>query len=175
MQQMNVDNCLWSLDALKAVVKREGLGPSSSQPSTMPPLADVDNANNGEVVVEEDREVVTFDHSRCADCAYGYSMAGDCISHLAALQKQAQDANKRLQMLVEMRERMMEASELMKIQLYGGTANTSGNNTNNNSSSAANGSGTNSMSSRDSSLPDEAQDVEGNSTVTSTSTAEKDS
>lgn len=172
MQQMNVDNCLWSLDALKAVVKREGLGPSS-QPSTAPPPADIDAANNGEAsVVEEEREVTTFDHARCADCAYGYSMAGDCISHLAALQKQAQDANKRLQMLVEMRERMMEASELMKIQLYGGTPNTSGNN-NNNSSSAANGSGTNSMSSRDSSLPEEAQDVDG---ISSTKiSAEKDS
>jgi hypothetical protein len=41
-------------------------------------------------------------------------MAGDCISHLAALQKQALDANKRLQALVEMRERMFEASEAMR-------------------------------------------------------------
>lgn len=42
-------------------------------------------------------------------------MACDCLAHIEALQKQAQDANKRLQMLVEVRERMAEAADAMAI------------------------------------------------------------
>jgi hypothetical protein len=90
IQQSNLDNCLWSLDAIKAAVKREGIS----------------HADDAEEQVER-----TFDHARCTDCGYGYSMACDCMSHFQALQKQAQDANRRLLALVEVRERMLEAAE----------------------------------------------------------------
>ncbi len=83
---------MWSLDAIKAAVKREGVANVTTENDEM-----------------QDRN--SFDHSRCTDCSFGYSMACDCMSHLAALQKQAQDANRRLQMLVEVRERMLEAAE----------------------------------------------------------------
>ncbi len=96
IQQSNLDNCLWSLDALKNAVKREGIANTAAA-----------TLNEG----EESTDRNSFDHGRCTDCSYGYSMACDCMSHLAALQKQAQDANKRLQSLVEIREKMFEAAE----------------------------------------------------------------
>lgn len=113
---MNVDNCLWSLDALKTVVKREGLASGNSNSANSSSNNNSSSSSASEAVLDEgeDRDLLVFDHSRCTECAYGYSMAGDCISHLAALQKQALDANKRLQLLVEMRERMYEASEAMR-------------------------------------------------------------
>jgi hypothetical protein len=135
LQQMNVDNCLWSLDALKTVVKREGLGGNSSDSGN--------NSNNnssghthGSGSAEsgadaDDKDFLTFDHSRCTDCAYGYSMAGDCISHLAALQKQALDANKRLQALVEIRERMNEVSDTLRASESVASPNTHSSSSNN--------------------------------------------
>lgn len=98
---------MWSLDALKSAVKREGIAPNSPNGSSS-------SISDAEVIPVEDQ--ITFDHSRCADCSYGYSMACDCMSHLAALQKQAQDANKRLQSLVEIRERMLETVEYFQEQ-----------------------------------------------------------
>jgi hypothetical protein len=123
LQQMNVDNCLWSLDALKTVVKREGLGGSSSDPA----INNSSSSSSGSAEAgadSEEKDMLTFDHSRCTDCAYGYSMAGDCISHLAALQKQALDANKRLQALVEIRERMNEVSDSMRASESAASPNT---------------------------------------------------
>jgi PHP family Zn ribbon phosphoesterase len=81
------------MDALKAAIKREGV--------------------QEEVILDQklDPELLSFDHNRCTDCAYSYAMACDCMSHLTALQKQVHDANKRLQSLVEIRERMREAYE----------------------------------------------------------------
>ena len=87
---------MWSLDAIKAAVKREGVAASTASSES-----------------DDSQDRNSFDHSRCTDCSYGYSMACDCMSHLAALQKQAQDANRRLQMLVEVRERMLEAAETL--------------------------------------------------------------
>jgi hypothetical protein len=95
IQQSNLDNCMWSLDAIKSAVKREGVASTSSSEN------------------DETQERNSFDHARCTDCSFGYSMSCDCMSHLAALQKQAQDANRRLQMLVEVRERMLEAAEIL--------------------------------------------------------------
>lgn len=88
IQQSNLDNCLWSQDAIRAAIKRDGLGEK----------------------LDEDIPT-TFDHNSCVDCSYGYSITCECMSHLSTLQKQAQDANKRLQALVEIRERMVEAAE----------------------------------------------------------------
>jgi len=98
VQQSNVENCMWSLEALRGATKREGLAPS---------------AHDGDGEEGIDGHGATFDHSRCADCSYGYAMACDCMSHLSALQKQANEANSRLQLLVEARERMMESNELI--------------------------------------------------------------
>lgn len=111
VQQSNLDNCLWSLDALKTVVKREGIATPNS-PNGSSSYSYSNDPDGGQT-----EEQVTFDHSRCADCSYGYSMACDCMSHLAALQKQAQDANKRLQSLVEIRERMLETVEYFENNL----------------------------------------------------------
>lgn len=92
VQQSNLDNCMWSQDAIRAAIKRDGVSEKSE---------------------EDGIAELTFDHSTCVDCSYGYSITCECMSHLSTLQKQAQDANKRLQALVEIRERMMEAAELM--------------------------------------------------------------
>jgi hypothetical protein len=221
-QQMYVDNCLWSLDQLKAVVKRDGIAePMSStisipknQPNEVPNNVNSNNSNNNNISEKSnegndlhsdhidcnsttpdnskpsesaissaitpinttsttnsnnhnnntpispsvvtnllddlnDPDLMTYDHARCADCSYGYSMAVDCINHLAALQKQALDANKRLQSLVEMRERMLEASDLMRASFTdgngGGSASPAGifgspnNNNNNQHHSTSNG------------------------------------
>lgn len=100
VQQSNLDNCLWSLEAIRAAIKRDG----------------VSRDHDDDCSSAESAEPLTFDHSRCVDCSYGYSITCECMSHLSTLQKQAQDANKRLQALVEIRERMMEASELMNQQ-----------------------------------------------------------
>jgi hypothetical protein len=81
------------MDALKAAIKREGINEENALDDKLDP------------------ELLSFDHKRCADCSYGYAMACDCMSHLTALQKQVHDANKRLQSLVEIRERMREAFE----------------------------------------------------------------
>ena len=102
MQQSHVDHCLSSLDALQQVVSR----PNNNTPSH----------GTGNGAVEEERESNSFEHTRCADCSYGYTMADDCLSHLAALQKQAIEANLRLHALVETRERMIDAMEAMKRQ-----------------------------------------------------------
>ena len=40
-------------------------------------------------------EAMGFDHSRCSDCSYGYSITCDCTNHMTNLQKQGQDANDR--------------------------------------------------------------------------------
>lgn len=96
IQQSNLDNCLWSLDAIKSAVKREGV------------------ALDGE---DKDSDIQKFDHSRCTDCSIGYSMSCDCMSHFTALQKQAQDANQRLLSLVEIRERMSEAVDALNKSL----------------------------------------------------------
>ena len=55
--------------------------------------------------------VAAFDHSRCSDCSYGYSMTCDCAAHLEALQQQAHCANDRLHQLVEIREQLSEEAE----------------------------------------------------------------
>jgi hypothetical protein len=55
-----------------------------------------------------------FDHSRCADCSFAHAMTCDCTEKLKALQSQATEANKRLQMLVEVRERMKEVAETLE-------------------------------------------------------------
>jgi hypothetical protein len=105
------------------VVKREGLGGSSSDPA----INNSSSSSSGSAEAgadSEEKDMLTFDHSRCTDCAYGYSMAGDCISHLAALQKQALDANKRLQALVEIRERMNEVSDSMRASESAASPNT---------------------------------------------------
>ncbi len=99
VQQSNLDNCIWSMDALKSAIKREGV---------------IDENNE-----LEDDNIFSFDHSRCADCAYGYAVACDCMSHITALQKQVHDANKRLQSLVEIRERMRESYESVMAQTEG--------------------------------------------------------
>ena len=38
---------------------------------------------------------MAFDHSRCSDCSYGYSITCDCTNHMVTLQKQGQEANDR--------------------------------------------------------------------------------
>eukprot|EP01038_Epipyxis_sp_PR26KG_P010107 gene10107-13583_t len=88
----NLENCERSLEALNIIIKRGG---ATSYGEDIDP-------NVG---------VLKFDHDRCSDCSYGYSITCDCTNHLAALQKQAVEANMRLQALVEMRERMTEVSD----------------------------------------------------------------
>lgn len=153
MQQSNVDNCYWALDALKTVVKREGLGSdnnSNNNNSSHYNNLDSNNTNDSAEqshsnnISQEEKDLLTFDHSRCSDCSYGYSMATDCISHLAALQKQALDANKRLQSLVEMRERMNEVADAMRVSEM--VPNVPQANNNNNSSSNASNSANNNSS-----------------------------
>jgi hypothetical protein len=99
VQQSNLENCLWSLEAIKAAIKRDGITEKSDY-----------------INLPEDLAIMTFDHARCVDCSYGYAITCECMSHLSTLQKQAQDANKRLQALVEVRERMVEAAELLNQQ-----------------------------------------------------------
>lgn len=96
------------MDALKTAIKREGISD--------------DLEENGAKV---DPELLSFDHNRCTDCAYGYAMACDCMTHLTALQKQVHDANKRLQALVESRERMREAYEAVVTSQENGQGRTS--------------------------------------------------
>jgi hypothetical protein len=90
------------MDALRTAMKREGFN----------------EEGNGfdETGQKLDPELLSFDHQRCADCSYGYAMACDCMNHLTALQKQVHDANKRLQALVESRERLREAYEVVVAQ-----------------------------------------------------------
>lgn len=129
-----------SLEALKALVRREGLttltdnriksnghsAPNSPIAAAIAPSSsssggnnseDQDNSNNNDSD-NVDNCLLCFDHARCTDCSYGFSMASDCINHLAALQKQALNASERLQELVEMRERMLEASEAFRLSQF---------------------------------------------------------
>ncbi len=72
-------------------------------------------------------EPMFFDHSRCADCSYAYSITCDCTNHFSALQKQATDANQKLQALVEIREKMSEAYDQMNSEAMGAGNETSKN------------------------------------------------
>eukprot|EP01036_Dinobryon_divergens_P029170 gene29170-38234_t len=84
IEQFNLDNCEKSLHALASLVNRTGVTDAP---------ASVDDG-------------MAFDHSRCSDCSYGYSITCDCTNHMITLQKQGQDANDRLRELVVMREKM---------------------------------------------------------------------
>lgn len=64
--------------------------------------------------VEEHNTESPFDHSRCTDCSCVHALTCDCTEHLSMLQTQSSEANKRLQMLVEVRERMRECWEQLK-------------------------------------------------------------
>jgi hypothetical protein len=125
VQQSNIDNCTWSLESLRGATKRDGIPTVLSRGSMGDPAAPEDvteaepvatSSSSAPVPSSSSTAAEVFDHSRCADCSYGYAMACDCMNHLTALQKQANDANTRLQLLVEARERMMESNELI-IQL----------------------------------------------------------
>lgn len=87
----NLDNCQRSLEAIQEMQKRSGVA--------------------GAEAAEEAEALPSFDHSRCADCSYSYSITCDCTNHMAALQQQGVDANQRLQQLVEMREKLTEISD----------------------------------------------------------------
>lgn len=103
----NLENCERFLETISHLIKRGG-----------------DNI----IYTEEDStaEIPKFDHSRCSDCSYGYSITCDCSNHLSALQKQALEANMRLQSLVEMREKMAEASEELSMSLAAASVGKSG-------------------------------------------------
>lgn len=101
IQQTNLDNCVWSLDAIKNAVKREGLAENQLSHDS----SGLNNTNDN------------FDHSMCEDCSYSYAMACDCVSHLEILQKQALDANQRLQSIVEIREKMIDSSNTLQLDL----------------------------------------------------------
>lgn len=88
----NLDNCKSSRTKILTLLKRDG---SSS-------------AVASEAAAEHGLE--GFDHSRCTDCSIGFTITCDCTTHLAALQKQGQDANDMLQSLVEIREQMTEVA-----------------------------------------------------------------
>jgi hypothetical protein len=53
---------------------------------------------------------MTYDHERCVDCSIGYRISDECIKNLSSLQQQAAQVNARLQVLVELRERMSEVA-----------------------------------------------------------------
>jgi hypothetical protein len=98
---VNLDNCERSYQAISLMIHRSGVDDSRSPKEN----------RSWESDIEMSLPPITFDHSRCADCSYGYSITCDCTNHLAALQQQALDANQRLQALVEMREKMCEVAE----------------------------------------------------------------
>lgn len=89
----NLENCERSLETVTAIIKR-GAGDFAFMSDE-----------------ETKQPIPSFDHDRCSDCSYAYSITYDCTNHLMALQKQALEANQRLQALVEMRERLAETSE----------------------------------------------------------------
>lgn len=58
---------------------------------------------------------ISFDHIRCTDCTLGHTISQDCANNLKALQQQALYATSRLQILVELRERMYEVAETLDL------------------------------------------------------------
>lgn len=104
-QMNNLDNSDRSLQAVSLLIRRGGIGEANG---------DLDGGSNS-----EDCEPMTFDHSRCADCSYAYSITCDCTNHFAALQKQALEANEKLQALVEIREKMSEVYDQMVAEANG--------------------------------------------------------
>jgi hypothetical protein len=104
-QMNNLDNSDRSLQAVSLLIRRGGIGEAGLVG------LDMDGA--------DDCEPMTFDHSRCADCSYAYSITCDCTNHFAALQKQAMEANQKLQSLVEIREKMSEVYDQMLAELNG--------------------------------------------------------
>lgn len=104
-QMNNLDNSDRSLQAVSFLIKRGGI--------------DSTGAGGGDPLTDADSEILTFDHSRCADCSYAYSITCDCTNHFAALQKQATEANQKLQCLVEIREKMSEAYDQMLLEAGG--------------------------------------------------------
>lgn len=138
-QTNNLDNSDRSLAAVNSLIKRGGISSSgsnnSSSSSEVPSSSSSSASSAGQQVGGqgsggegvgagavaggadgEDAEVVTFDHSRCQDCSYAYSITCDCTNHFAALNKQAVEANQKLQALVEIREKMSEAYEQMCVE-----------------------------------------------------------
>lgn len=96
-QLANLDNCEKAMQLIDGIISRnKGLGIEDTK----------------EI---EKEEKYTYDHSRCADCSYGYSMTYDCTNHLAALRKQALEANTRLQSIVEIRERIADENERLTL------------------------------------------------------------
>ena len=97
------------------------LNTSSAVSKSMTPSTPIGNKNNAQTGNTPStptptgstplQRTYTFDHARCQDCSFGYLKTCDCTNHLSALQKQSQDANDRLQQLVEMRERVYEEAE----------------------------------------------------------------
>jgi hypothetical protein len=104
-QMNNLDNSDRSLQAVILLIRRGGIGDISVDAS--------------EGITNDDCEQMTFDHSRCADCSYAYSITCDCTNHFAALQKQALEANQKLQALVEIREKMSEVYDQMLAEANG--------------------------------------------------------
>jgi len=90
VEQCNFENCERSIHAIALLTNRAGV-------------------MGGETTSAEDA-TISFDHSRCSDCSYGYSITSDCTNHMITLQKQGHEANNRLRELVVMREKMAEVS-----------------------------------------------------------------
>ncbi len=107
-QMNNLDNSDRSLQAVSVLIRRGGIGEVS--------VIGLDMDGCGHM---DDCEPMTFDHSRCADCSYAYSITCDCTNHFAALQKQALEANQKLQSLVEIREKMSEVYDQMVSEANG--------------------------------------------------------
>lgn len=123
-EQMNIESCKVSLQAIKTVVTREGW---SSVADMAPLTIDTLEGTTGTTIKHTeagssssgdgseyarvnnpnlDKVPYTFDHSRCRDCSYSRAITSDCTNHMATLQRQAAEANSRLMELVMMRERM---------------------------------------------------------------------
>jgi hypothetical protein len=57
-----------------------------------------------------------FDHEQCHDCSYVQSISRDCVTHLQNLTKQTVDASQRLLQLVELRERVRDSAEFLRLE-----------------------------------------------------------
>lgn len=62
-----------------------------------------------------------YNHTHCSDCSCVYSMANECLMHLAASQHQAQECTLRLNKLVQdIKERLKEDADKLEALDWGG-------------------------------------------------------
>lgn len=66
-------------------------------------------------------KISPYDHVHCSDCSCVYSMANECLMHLAASQHQAQECMLRLNKLVmDIKERLKEDADKLESLDWGG-------------------------------------------------------